>query len=449
MKLKPPKKSNQPRLSVLRFLNAFILLFVIGTIGAFAQPQTELPTSLTVDQAIELALSRNQDVVSAVKEVDKAKATVGEARSAALPQVNFEADAAHVDNYNTVYSGETIRSEQYSATVTLSQALSTFGRVDNALRGAKIYVQLADSKLELTKQTVIFQITQAFYDVLLAQELVKVNQQALDIAESHLRTAQLRYEQGMGSEFEMLRAKVRVANLEPGLIAAKNQVVLSKQNLNAILNIAPEQPIDFTGDLSYTEYLPSSDTAWQIAQRNRPDLHILNQSKQIAEVTLKYYQAGYRPNLYLVANYSDQLVKFGATPDSWVDSWFTGLSLQWPVFDGFRTSSQIRGAKSALAQAQAAFEKGLLSAQVEVKQTCLRIKETRAVVVSAEAAVKLADRSLTMAKISFENGRATTLDVADAQLALTTAETNFAQAVHDYQVALAKLKLNTGITTLP
>jgi outer membrane protein len=91
----------------------------------------------------------------------------------------------------------------------------------------------------------------------------------------------------------------------------------------------------------------------------------------------------------------------------------------------------------------------LLSAQVEVKQTCLRIKETRAVVVSAEAAVKLADRSLTMAKISFENGRATTLDVADAQLALTTAETNFAQAVHDYQVALAKLKLNTGITTLP
>lgn len=426
-----------------------LLLILICTVRSLAQPQIELPASLTVDQAIELALNRNQDVVAAVKEVDKAKATVGEARSAALPQVNFEADATHVDNYNTAYTGDTVRSEQYSAIVSFSQALSTFGRVDNALRGAKIYVQLAESKLELTKQAVTFQVTQAFYDVLLAQELIAVNQQAINIAESHLHTAQLRYEQGTGSEFEMLRAKVRVANLQPALIAANNRLVLAKQNLNAILNIAPEQPIEFMGKLNYTDYLPSSDTAWQIAQRYRPDLRILIQSKQIAEVQLKYYQAGYRPNLYFVANYTDQLVKFGSTPDDWVSSWYTGLSLQWPVFDGFRTASQVRGAKSGLAQAQSAYEKGLLSAQVDVKQTCLQIKEALTVVSSALEAVKLADRALSMAKISFENGRATTLDVADAQLALTTAQTNFAQAEHDYQVAIAKLKLAIGTTTLP
>ncbi|MFB3897585.1 MAG: TolC family protein [bacterium] len=426
-----------------------LILCLICSVGSIAQPQTELPASLTVEQAVELSLSRNQDVVTAVKDVDKAKATVGEARSAALPQVNFEADATHVDNYNTAYSGDTVRSEQYSAIVSFSQALSTFGRVDNALRGAKIYVQLAESKLELAKQTVTFQVTQAFYDVLLAQELITVNRQAIDIAESHLHTAQLRYEQGTGSEFEMLRAKVRVANLQPGLIAANNQLVLAKQNLNAILNIAPEQPITFIGKLSYTDYLPSSDSAWQVAQQYRPDLRILNQSKQIAEVQLKYYKAGYRPNLYLVANYTDQLVKFGPTPDDWVGSWYTGLSLQWPIFDGFRTASQIRGAKSGLAQTQAAYEKGLLFAQVDVKQTCLQIKEASTLIASALEAVKLAERSLSMAKISFENGRATTLDVSDAQLALTTAQTNFAQAEHDYQVAIAKLKLAIGTTALP
>ncbi|MDI6784340.1 MAG: TolC family protein [bacterium] len=426
-----------------------LFAFIILVTSAFAQRTVEIPKSLTLDQVVELALSRNQDIVSAVKEVDKAKATVGEARSAALPQVNFEADATHIDNYNAAYTGESVQGDRYSASVTLSQAVSTFGRIANALRGAKLYVQFAESKLELTKQAVTFQATKAFYAVLLAQELVKVNQEALAISESHLRMAQLRFEQGVGSEFEMLRAKVRVANLQPGLIAAKNNFTLAKQNLNALLNIAPEQAIEIIGALDYTDYLPASDIAWQIAQRNRPDLRILEQSKQIAEVQLKYYKAGYRPNLYLVGNFSDQRVKFGSTPDDWVDSWYTGLSLQWSLFDGLRTPSQIKGAKSGLAQAVAAYNKGLLSAQVEVKQTCLRIKESRAIVASVEEAVKLADRALEMAKISFENGRATTLDVADAQLALTTAKTNFAQSVHDYQVALAKLKMDTGTTTLP
>ena len=426
-----------------------LFIFIILVTSAIAQLPTDIPNSLTVEQAIGLALSRNQDVVAAVKVVEKAKATVGEARSAAFPQVNFEADATHVKDINKAYSGESVNSEQYSISATLSQPVSTFGRVSNALRGAKLYVQLAESKLELTKQLITFQLTKSFYDVLLAQELVKVNQEALEIAVSHERNAQLRFEQGVGSEFEMLRAQVRVANLQPGLIVAKDNLILAKQNFNTLLNIAPEQPIEIIGKLEYTDYLPNSDTAWQIAQLHRSDLRIFNQSKQIAEVQLNYYKAGYRPNLYLVSSFSDQLVKYSETPDDWVDSWYSGLSLQLPLFDGFKTAAQINNAKAGLGQAQAAYNKGLLSAQVEVKQTCLRIKESRAIVASVEEAVKLADRALEMAKISFENGRATTLDVADAQLALTTAKTNYAQSVHDYQVALAKLKLDTGTTTLP
>jgi HAE1 family hydrophobic/amphiphilic exporter-1 len=425
-----------------------LLLFFLFTTISFSQ-SVEIPNSLTLEQSVELALTRNRDIVSAQKEVDKAKATVGAARSAAFPQLNLQADATHVKDINKAYSGESVDSEQYGVTATLSQAVSTFGRVSNALRGAKIYVQLAKSKLELTKQLITFQVTKSFYDVLLAQELVTVNQEALEIAISHERNAQLRFEQGVGSEFEMLRAQVRVANLQPGLIAAKDNLILAKQNFNTLLNIAPEPPIELNGKLDYSDYLPSSDTAWQVAQLSRSDLQILNQSKQIAEVQLNYYKAGYRPNLYLVGNVSDQLVKYSETPNDWVDSWYSGLSLQLPLFDGFKTAAQINNAKAGLGQAQAAYEKGLLSAQVEVKQTCLRINESRAVVSSAEAAVKLADRALAMAKISFENGRSSTLDVADAQLALTTAKTNFAQAVHDYQVALAKLKLDTGGNKLP
>ncbi|MCX7918704.1 MAG: TolC family protein [bacterium] len=433
----------------MQFKIGIIVIIVLCAINAIAQPQVDIPASLTLDQAVELALARNQDIVSAQKEVEKAKATVREARSAALPQLNLQADALHLVDADKVYSGEEMSSEQYSISATLNQAVSTFGRVSNALRGAKLYVQLAESKLAVTKQAVTFQITKAFYDVLLAKQLVAVNQEALEIAQSHFRSAQLRYEQGVGSEFEMLRAQVRVANLEPGLIAANNNLVLAKQNFNTLLNIPPEQPIELIGELVYTDYLPNSETAWEVAQRNRPDLLILKQMQQIAEVQLNYYKAGYRPNLYLVGNVTDQQVKYGYYPNDWITSWYAGLSFQLPLFDGFKTAAQIQGAKAELEKARTALTKGLLSAQVEVKQTCLRIQEARAIVVSAEEAVKLADRALTMAKISFENGRASTLDVADAQLALTTAKTNFAQAVHGYQVALAKLKLDIGLDKLP
>ena len=216
-------------------LTGLFIIFILTSIG-FSQA-TETAGSLMLNQAVELALTRNQDIVSAQKEVEKAKATVGEARSAAFPQLNLQADATHVKDINKAYSGESVDSEQYGVSATLSQAVSTFGRVSNALRGAKVYVQLAESKLELSKQLITFQVTKSFYDVLLAQELVNVNQEALIIAVSHERNAQLRFEQGVGSEFEMLRAQVRVANLQPGLIIATDNLILAKQNFNTLLNI--------------------------------------------------------------------------------------------------------------------------------------------------------------------------------------------------------------------
>lgn len=290
-------------------LTTSLLIYILFLAVSFSQTN-EIPNSLTLDQAVELALSRNQDIISAQKEVEKAKGTVGEARSAALPQLNFTATANHYDNYYAFLSGSGLTGEMYGLTYSFSQVISSFGRVSNALLGAKIYVQLAETKLESTRRTVTYQVTKSYNDVLLMQELVRVQQEAVDLAESHLRMAQLRYEQGVGSEFEMLRAQVRVANLQPALINAKNNLTLAKQNLNANLNIQPEQSIDINGTLNYTDYIPSSDTAWQIAQLHRPDLRILYQTKQINEVQLKYYRAGYRPNLYLVGEWDRQRANF-------------------------------------------------------------------------------------------------------------------------------------------
>jgi outer membrane protein TolC len=120
-----------------------------------------------------------------------------------------------------------------------------------------------------------------------------------------------------------------------------------------------------------------------------------------------------------------------------------------PIFDGYNISGQVKEAKADLKQATLAYDKGKLTAQTEVEQAVLEINKQKELVVASKEAVELAQLSLNMAETSFINGRATSLDVSDAELSLTTARTNWVTAVNNYLDALAQLKKAMGINHLP
>src|SRR5208283_3670922 len=154
----------------------------------------------------------------------------------------------------------------------------------------RLAIQIQQTQLEQTKQSIMLSVTSVFYDVLLQQELIRVSEEALKNAEDHLKESKLRFNQGVNTQFDVTQAEVNVANQKPALIAARNNLIQAQQNLNQLFNLPPNTKIDLTGKLAYVEYITDSDKDWQIAHENRPDLKVqdLTVKQNEAELSLKH-----------------------------------------------------------------------------------------------------------------------------------------------------------------
>lgn len=444
------------RMRVFFFVKYLIFIFLLPSCysvgltkpSADSTKTQDIPETLTLDQAVDYALQNNTDVQSQIQSVQLAKAEYIQARSAIFPQLNLLGEGERLDNVSaSTTSGAKV--DELFSTFSLSQPLFTFGKLGSAIKYEKIAIQIEDTQLEEVTQNITLSVTSAFYDVLLQQELVRVSVEALQDAEDHLKESKLRFDQGVSTQFDVTQAEVNVANQKPALIAARNNLIQARQNLNQYLNLPPNTKIDIIGKLDFVEYLPDSDKDWQIARDNRPDLKIQKLTIQQNEAELSLKHALYYPTIAANGDYTLQSNRYDGTSPYDFTSWSANITLTMPIFDGFNISSQIKEAKAGLEQAKLANEKTLLTAQTQVEQAILQIREQKELVDAAKDATDLATLSLKLARLSYENGRATTLEVTDAELSLTTAESNWVKAIHDYLIALASLKNAMGVHTLP
>ncbi len=444
------------RMKVFSFIKFLIFVFILHSFYSvgLTKPSTDstnkqdIPETLTLDQAMDYALKNNTDVQTQVEAIQVAKAQYIQARASILPQLNLTMEAERLDNLGVSTSSGTNADELFS-TFSLSQPLFTFGKLGSAIKFERLAIQVEETQLEQTKQTITLSVTSVFYDVLLQQELIRVSEEALRNAEDHLKESKLRFNQGVNTQFDVTQAEVNVANQKPALISARNKLIQSQQNLNQLFNLPPNTKIDVTGKLDYVEYLPDSEKDWQIARDNRPDLKAQKLTVQQNEAELSLKHALHYPTIAANGDYTLQSNRYQGAPVYDFTSWSANVTLTMPIFDGLNISGQVKQAKAALQQAQLSYEKTLLAVQTQVEQAILQIREQKELVDAAKEAIDLATLSLKMARLSYQNGRATTLDVTDAELSLTTAESNWAKALHDYSIALATLKNAMGVYTLP
>lgn len=415
----------------------FIGLVSLSTLGLAADESPVIPQKLTLPEAIEFGLQHNPDYKIAEQGIAVAQAQYLQARSAIYPQLNLTLESKHTENSS---SGN----DSFS-TLDAKQALYTFGKLGYAQEYARYTLKAQEMALEQTKQSIIYQIKLAFYSVLLQSELMAVDREAVQSAEDHYKTAQLLYEKGVNTLFDATRAKANLANTRSSLIAAENDLVKEQQNLNQLLNLPPNTKIELIGKLEYHEYQPKVGQLLEIANRFRPDLKSQMLVYQQSETRLKLRNAQYLPNLYLGAEYTLE-DKTGSDNDH---SWSANVNLTMPIFDGYNIANQVKEAKADVLQTKLSYEKLQLAVQTQVEQAILEIKKQQELINAAKEAVEVSQLALTMAQASFKNGLSTSLDVADAELALTTAKTNLAQAIYFYLSGLAALENAIGTTQLP
>jgi outer membrane protein TolC len=411
---------------------------------------------LALEEAVQLALKQNETVLIAEQGVEKARGQISSARSEALPKLAL--NGFYTRNWRVptnVINGNAFRfgsTNVLNGNITLSIPLYKGGKVQAARRAAQAFRAYAEANLTTARQQVVFDTQRAFYGVLLAEELVKVNESALQQAEAHLEQVSRLHQAGTASDYEVLRARVQAANLKPGAITARNNRDLALLDLKRTIGMDLAAPLTVAGALNEAAAaeLPAAnrvEEAVQTALRNRQELAALDYQLDMLEDGVRVQAGELRPSVSLVNSYQNQAQVNDLNDlnkDRFVQSYNSRLVIDVPVFDGFKSRGGVVQARADLRSAAYSREQRIKQIELEARQAFMRVEEARMRLWAQQETVGQAEKGLEIAGVRYRTGVATQLEIIDAQLVLTQARTSHAQALNDYAVAVAGLRRAVG-----
>lgn len=450
-----------------------LLLTFVLIYSANGYPQEKLV--LTLDKCVHLALKNNPQIKMVEKELSKAKSGIGEAYSNILPQLSASANFQHswviqknvIPNFLKPMLGPIAPMlpdyEDMPDFVKMSFALENTFVYGAALTqplflggagiaGVKIAYaakRAAEQNLEIQRQDLIYQTVKAFYSSLLAKELVQVQQEALKQAEANFDIVKKRYQAGAASGFDKMRAEVEVANLKPDVISSKNSFQVATTLLRTVLGLERNTKIEIEGQFNFIEDDFGNkplDEIQKMALQIRPEMKAMHEQKYIAKKGISLARSNFLPKVFFQTDYSYLAMKndYRFSQSDFNRGFTSAISLQIPLFTGFRSAKQYQKAKldyRIVLDVEKQINDGI-SAETEVVYNFFQ--EAMQKYDAANQSVGLAREALRLANMMYEEGANTQLDVMSSQLALTHARLNYVSSLFQYQMARYQLRKVTG-----
>jgi outer membrane protein len=432
---------------------------IMGVWPPWASAHQSVPADtlrLGVADAVRYALRDGVEAALARQDVLTAQAQVGLALSYALPEVSFS--GSYTRNLKKpviffeieegdVQSFEIGQDNAWMGTLSLRQVLWASGRVRHGWESARAQARAATLGGDDAAAAIARDVQKAYYNALLAAEQSRIARESLAQAERTVGEIAARVQQGIAPEFEHLRASVTVANRRPALTRAENAQGSAVDALKHLLGVPLQTPTRLMDTLAYVPYVGTLEEISETARRERRDLQAAREQAAAAELRSKAQAANQRPTLYLDGNLSWQgETSKGLWPGDReaASSAQLGLSLTWPLLDGFRNRNQTR-----IANAMA--EKSRLEVQRLESAVLLEVRARFADVISiaqeiggAEETVSLARRAYSIANVRYQKGLSTLVELQDAELALIQSQFDLSETLYRYNVAVAELEYSIG-----
>jgi outer membrane protein TolC len=404
-----------------------------------------------------LALSQNPFYLASQERIDAAQARVRQAAAQFFPslsaqgQQNLDEKVFVLEFPSFVPGGSPQRvamdfTKDYQFSLALTLPLFTGGRLTSGYRSARFsYLSSQESSRQTTNETV-FNVKRGYYNYLLAQELVGIAEEALALAEKTLQNVKNMFEVGMASRLDLLRAEVRVANLKPPLIQARNNVAVAELSLKTLLGLDVTQPVEVSGEMTYAPVEIDLEESLTKAVQNRPELSQLQYQKHMAGEMIKMAKADYLPNIALSGSYSTWADRFAFTKNNWQSFYSVNLVLSIPLFNGLQTPAKVAESQAQIREIEFT-EKGLINnIKFEVQSAYLTLNNAREALLSQGKSIDAAQESVRVAELNYSEGLITITDLGAAQVALSEARINYLRALHEYTVSLAQLEKAVGLS---
>ncbi|MBW1723152.1 MAG: TolC family protein [Deltaproteobacteria bacterium] len=399
---------------------------------------------LTLQDAIAIALTNNHTLKISNEDAGIAEQQVYVARSLFLPQVT--AGYGYDIRDREVVQGfgpQTIpiaEKEFQRAELKVQMTIWDFGRSLGNYQQAQLGREIADLTMQRVRQNIIYQVTQAYFNVLRAQKARDIAAEALEQARAHLKTATSLYENGVVDKNDVLRAEVHVAEVRQQLISAENALKLSISVLNNVLGINVNSPTMVKGVTEAPEFQMDLVSALRTAIDHRPEFKLVQKSIRMEKAGLKAARAEHFPRIYVAGTLSRLDDDYQVHKNSALGE----VGIQIDLFSGGRTTAQIRVAERRIQKAAETARQVCDGIALEVKQALLGIEEARKRLAVAKKAVSQAEENLRLVENKYRQTAATPTDVVDAETLKTRAQMNYFTALYDYIVAVERLRYAMG-----
>jgi outer membrane protein TolC len=427
---------------------------------------------LSLEEAVSTGLRVADEIRLSAAQADVADAQFDLARAAVLPQLRINSaytrtfESARSNAVSAVFN----QPNTYTLNANVSQTLFQGGRLIATARAASSLAEA--SRLNAEEQRALFTVAvqRAYLGALLAERLVQLQESNLTLASSRLAQVQQFHTAGRAAQYDVLRAKVERANIEPVVIQARNDRELAQLELKRLLNLRLDQPLALTTVIDPTAaqmvvaaYLDST------ALPDRPALRsaeLVARSRRLAVTAARaeflptvtaFFQSGFMAFPPPGFGFPSQRgfldaasCPAGSAPDracqngGWFEDRNMGIQFSWPVFDGLRAKSAIdlARAQTRIAELELRQERELVA--VEVARARAELQRAKAVFDGRRETSNEAQEAFRLASLRFSRGLSTQLEVSDSQLALLTAESGEARATYDLYLAAAELARALG-----
>jgi outer membrane protein TolC len=424
---------------------ATLVIMFAHALTAAAQPPAAVP--LTMDEAIQRAITHSQRLAEARARGEGAAAAVSSNEAAEWPTVTFSGSYRRtnfIPEFAITQPNGTQRvlypniPNLYLMRASMQWPIYTAGRTDALNRAAEAEASAAASENEIARADLRLEVARVYWALVTAGETVRVVQEGLVRADAHLRDVRSRFENGLIPPNEVSSVEAQRAREEMELIEARNLQQSIAEDLRRLTGISGEV-------LPVEPLAPGArDSAGEMPQR--PEIAAITSRIDAAQQRVEAIHATQRPSISVVgvADYASPNVRRFPLERLWRTSWEIGISGTWTLWDAGRTAADLAQAGATVKALRARQSDVTSIIDTEVRQRRLDLDSAHGALKAATAAVDSAGEARRVVNQRFGVGVATSTELLDAHVALLEAELNRTRALANIRLAEARLDRALG-----
>jgi outer membrane protein len=409
---------------------------------------------LSLGRAVAIALEENPQIQQTGYDRSAAGAERWSAYGTLLPQFDLTGQLQRADQGSFVFLGREFESPKTYSTIyqwNLTHSLLDAGRDLFRIRSARANVERALARHDAQELSTAGDVKTEYLTARREQALVVQAERELERRREHVRLARARYEVGAVTRSDLLQADLSVNQGDVAVLQARQRAEEAILALRRLLGGAlPPGPVDLTTD--FVVFRPEFDVEELIARAigTHPNIEEFRAQKRADEAGLWIARSRYIPSLQLQYSLSRSVSDtLGFEFDGFDRRNFAVLSLNWPLFGRFERYAETSRANAALQRTRAEERRVALTLEEEIRVAHSRLLTAYAAHQTAAASVELGREDLRLAEARYRTGAGSFVDLLDARVRASQAETDLITATYDFFLALVNLEFWTGMPLMP